>query len=788
MVARQHVFTDENPSLINAMILLFEISLLVNMAEALSSQHTNSFPDLLNQANASVVVSTYQAGKLILLRSRGESLNTHFVNLAKPMGVAYANNRMSVGSGVQVVDYFNMPAVGPKVEPVNTHDGAFLPRRIHYTGDIDIHEMGFDDQNELWIINTKMSCLGRLDLNYSFVPHWRPPFITGYDLTDRCHLNGLAIRDGKPKYVSSLGVSDKAAGWRENKAFGGMVMDIDSNQFIAEGLSMPHSPRWYRGKLWVLESGAGQLITIDPESGAKEVIAEMPGFCRGIDFIERYALIGLSQVRETSVFAGLPLTEREQDRKCGVWIINIETGNTEGYLAFSGGVQEIFSVQVVPGKFPALLDLNDPLLATSYSLPDSAVQNFTAPDPEKLEFDKAVALHSRKKLDEAITAYQQVLEKSPQHTEALHHLGIAYRDQQDFNKAQSALEKCVELQPSHANAQLALGQLFVEKRQFEYALKQFNLAIKADKKFAAAYVNKGQLNLMHRQYKEGWENLEWRWSMPTNAALNCAQPKWTGEDISQKTLLVHTEQGDGNCIQFARFLSLAKARCERLIVVCTEPLRMLFKEMECVDEVRVSGNLSAESFDVYCPIMSLPWALGVTQENIPQEPYISIAKEVIVPTITDASVPKIGLVWSGNANAAINKKRSCPLETLLELTQHDDYQFFSLQPNLSKDEADLLAKHGVGNLESDLVSYSHTGALINQLDAVVSVCTSTAHLSGAMGKPTLCLLSHVADWRWGIDETQSTWYPTTTLIRKAFDEPWEGAIAKARDKLANMVK
>jgi len=391
------------------------------MTEALHSQHTTTFPELLKQAGASLVVSTYQAGKLILLRADDQSLNTHFVSLPKPMGVAYKNGRLSVGSGAQVIDYFNMPNVGAKVEPINTHDGAFLPRRTHVTGDIDIHEMGFDDDNELWIVNTKMSCLCTLDINHSIVPRWRPPFISGYDLTDRCHLNGLAMRDGKPKYISALGTSDNPAGWRENKAFGGMIMDIDDNRMIADGLSMPHSPRWYRDKLWVLESGAGQLITIDEKTGKKTVVAQVPGFCRGIDFIERYALIGLSEVRETAVFAGLPLTEREQDRKCGVWIVDIETGETVGYLVFSGGVQEIFSVQLVPSRYPALLDLNDPLLHTSYSIPDDALKDFTAPDPKLVLVENAIHLHRQKQFDKAIISYKEILNDDPENVNILYH-------------------------------------------------------------------------------------------------------------------------------------------------------------------------------------------------------------------------------------------------------------------------------------------------------------------------------------------------------------------------------
>ena len=150
------------------------------MTEELRSQHTTTFPDLLKQARASIVVSTYQAGKLILLRTNDSGLNTHFVSLPKPMGVTFQGGRLSVGSGAQVFDYFNMSNVGAKVEPINTHDGAFLPRRPHVTGDIDIHEMGFSDDNELWIVNTKISCLCTLDINHSIVPRWRPSFIKAF--------------------------------------------------------------------------------------------------------------------------------------------------------------------------------------------------------------------------------------------------------------------------------------------------------------------------------------------------------------------------------------------------------------------------------------------------------------------------------------------------------------------------------------------------------------------------------------------------------------------------------
>jgi len=743
------------------------------MAEALHSQHTTTFPELLDQANCSLVVSTYQAGKLILLRSNGESLNTHFVSLPKPMGVAFDKGRLSVGSGAQVIDYFNMANVGAKVEPINTHDGAFLPRRTHVTGDIDIHEMGFDSDDELWIVNTKMSCLCTLDINHSIVPRWRPPFISGYDLTDRCHLNGLAMRDGKPRYVSALGTSDKPSGWRDNKAFGGMIMDIESNEMIIEGLSMPHSPRWYRDKLWVLESGAGQLITVDEKTGEKTVIAEVPGFCRGMDFIERYAIIGLSEVRETAVFAGLPLTEREQDRKCGVWIVDIETGETVGFLVFSGGVQEIFSVQLVPWKYPALLDLDDPLLHTSYSIPDEAIKDFTPPDPKLVRVEQAIQHHRRGEFEDAINAYKEILLDEPQNIQVLYHLGVALSDTEQWDNAIEHLNQAVELQSNHAEAHNSLGHAYSGKLEFNRAIESYQAAIASDQKYATAHFNLGCIKLKQGHFLEGWKEYEWRWKMPTFQPFNCPQPQWAGEDISNKTLLVHTEQGNGDAIQFARFLPEVRKRCLKLIIVCCEPLRLLYREMECVDEVRLPGNLPSDLFDVYCPIMSLAGVLKISLDNLPsQMPYLAIPEQIMVPKLADNGKPKIGLVWAGSPTQQINHHRSCPIEEMMNIVGTDEVDFYSLQMPLNQKHKAILEQHNVVDLEQELVSYCHTGALIQQMDLVISVCTSVVHLSGALNVPSIVLLSPHADWRWLENEETSTWYPNTTILRQKKSGDW----------------
>jgi uncharacterized protein (TIGR03032 family) len=344
--------------------------------DPMRSVHTSNFPEILKQLEISLVVSTYQAGKCIILRADGDSINTHFKIFEKPMGMASDREKLAIGTAFQLWELRNVPAVAQKLEPPGKHDACYLPRKVRITGDIDIHEMAYV-KDELWFVNTRFSCLCTLDDKHSFVPRWKPHFISAYDLSDRCHLNGLGMRGDRPQYVTALGATNTSAGWRENKAKGGILMDIEANEIIASGLSMPHSPRWYAGKLWVLESGNGSLATVDLATGALTTVAELPGFTRGIDFWGNLAFIGLSQVRETAVFSGIPITERLRERICGVWVVNIETGDIIAFLRFEEAVQEIFAVQVLPGiQFPEIIDWDRELLASSYVLPDEAIAQF----------------------------------------------------------------------------------------------------------------------------------------------------------------------------------------------------------------------------------------------------------------------------------------------------------------------------------------------------------------------------------------------------------------------------
>jgi uncharacterized protein (TIGR03032 family) len=271
------------------------------------------------------------------------------------MGLAADARRLAVGTRTQIWFLRNAPDIAPRVQPPGLHDACFLPRSCHVTGDIGVHELAWAGE-ELWIVSTRFSCLCTLHPDYSFVPRWRPPFVTALAAEDRCHLNGLAVVDGQPRYATALGESDVKDGWRPGKAAGGCLIDIPTNAIITRGLSMPHSPRWHDGRLWVLESGTGRLILVDAASGNRQTVAELPGFARGLAFAGRYAFVGLSKIRKTSAMDGVPLAARRDELKCGVAVVDLAAARVVGMLEFQTAVEEVFDAQLLAGlRFPEVV-------------------------------------------------------------------------------------------------------------------------------------------------------------------------------------------------------------------------------------------------------------------------------------------------------------------------------------------------------------------------------------------------------------------------------------------------
>ncbi len=348
-------------------------------ADLPKAEQSPGLGQLLEKHGISLLISTYQAGKLVLARNDGGAVNAHYRDAARPMGIAMGADQIAIGTQGEIVFYSNIPENCARLEPPDKHDACFVQRYAHMTGAIDIHEMAFDSDRRIWFINTRFSALCTIHGSTSFAPVWRPSFISAYTADDRCHLNGLGMRDGKPRYVTALGESDAPRGWRERKADGGVLIDITTGETLFRGLSMPHSPRWYADHLWVCESGKGTLSRVDPATGELKAIFKFPGFTRGLDFYGPLAFVGISQIRETATFSGIPIADEE--RNCGVWIVNIVDGTHVGTFRFTQGVHEIFAVQVLANlRFPELLEKYDKVSLETYFLPpEIADESRTAP-------------------------------------------------------------------------------------------------------------------------------------------------------------------------------------------------------------------------------------------------------------------------------------------------------------------------------------------------------------------------------------------------------------------------
>lgn len=310
-------------------------------------EYSDNLPRILEHLKASLLVSTYQAGKMAVIGTRDSSLELSFHNFDRAMGLAVAPDQIALGAHRQIWFLDSAPQIAGSLSSEIPYDACYLARRSHFTADIHVHEMSLCG-DELWLVNTLFSCLATLDARHNFVVRWRPPFISAIAPEDRCHLNGLAMENGRPRYVTVLSDTDEPAGWRPVKADGGCVLDVPSGEVVARGLAMPHSPRLFEGQLFVLDSGMGRLVTLDPNRGSVETVAELPGYARGLAIHHGVAFVGLSQIRETSTFGGLPIEQRREELKCGVAVVELATGQVGGMLDFQSGVEEIFDVAVLP--------------------------------------------------------------------------------------------------------------------------------------------------------------------------------------------------------------------------------------------------------------------------------------------------------------------------------------------------------------------------------------------------------------------------------------------------------
>ena len=315
----------------------------------LSVSTSRHFPEWLVRHRISLAFTTYQAGKLFLIGTQANGrLSVFERTFSRCMGMWADGQTIWMSSSFQLWRFENQLDAGMIH---NGYDAVYTPMAGHTTGDLDIHDVAVDADGEVVFVNTLFNCLASLSRTRSFLPLWRPDFISDLVPEDRCHLNGLALRDGRPRYVTAVSTSDVVDGWRDRRTNGGVAIDIDTGDVVCSGLSMPHSPRWHNGRLWLLNSATGYLGYVD-ESGFVPVTF-LPGYARGMAIVGNHAVVGLSRPRESSTFSGLPLdgelSRRDAEPRCAVHVVDLATGDTVEWLRIEGVVQELYDVVALPG-------------------------------------------------------------------------------------------------------------------------------------------------------------------------------------------------------------------------------------------------------------------------------------------------------------------------------------------------------------------------------------------------------------------------------------------------------
>ncbi len=327
-------------------------------------------PELLLKLNCSLAISTYQAGKLVIISPKDENnLITLPRTFDKPMGFDVQDYRLILACKDEVIYFENskeLAATYPNKQ--NVYDSLYIPRVTYYTGNVDMHDIAFGKEG-IWAINSSFSCLCQINGTHNFIPRWHPKFISDLVSEDRCHLNGLVMVEGMPRYVTALGTGDTPQSWRKNITKGGVVIDLQTDEVIFDNLAMPHSPKIYNGEFYLLLSATGQLVRLDLKGRKIELIKELEGFCRGLDIIGEYAFIGMSKLRKnSSTFAKLNFANKADT--AGVKIIHIPTKAFVGEIKYQTSVDEIYEVKILHDSVrPNILNTINPIHKFSLSIP-----------------------------------------------------------------------------------------------------------------------------------------------------------------------------------------------------------------------------------------------------------------------------------------------------------------------------------------------------------------------------------------------------------------------------------
>jgi uncharacterized protein (TIGR03032 family) len=320
------------------------------------------FQTWLQQSGGSLIINTYQANKLIFLGSTDERLTLLARQMDQPKGIAIQGDRLAVATTNEIILFANSPdlaktygsqhlppqdSLAGQAEQTGQYDALYLPRTTYHTGDLNTHDLSFGTDG-LWIVNTMFSCLASLSHEFNFVPRWKPDFVSAIAPEDRCHLNGMAMVNGQPKYVTARAVCDQSRAWLSEQLHSGILMDVETGEIMVDQLCLPHSPRWYDNQLWVLNSGKGQLCRVDLAHKTVDVVCTLPGFLRGLCFVGEYAIVGLCQIRQDDFFHPALIQNQCPQIFCGVALVHLPTRQQAGLFKFTGGCTEISDVQFLP--------------------------------------------------------------------------------------------------------------------------------------------------------------------------------------------------------------------------------------------------------------------------------------------------------------------------------------------------------------------------------------------------------------------------------------------------------
>ena len=404
------------------------------------------------------------------------------------------------------------------------------------------------------------------------------------------------------------------------------------------------------------------------------------------------------------------------------------------------------------------------------------------------------ALRDLDRYPEAIAAFKKVLDLDPDLPQGHYNLGGVYRLIEDFPSAVKHLSKAIQLSPGYADAWNNLGLTCKNMGDFDRALLYFNRALKLAPELAIARWNRSFVHFLKNNWQEGWEDFEVRFDLPQRRSIyphRIEGERWDGNPIPHQTLLVHDEQGLGDSFQFIRWIPWAKARCGRLVFETRPEIIPLIENSLGIDEIveRSSQKAPDVPFDHYIPLMSIPRLINLYPERLTDwAPYIKAPETKIAQwrsRLPDGRL-KVGVVWAGRPEHGNDANRSCRIDAFIQLFQNQSIQFIGLQKGAAEHQLDDLPFSNATNLGSQLNSFSDTAAILTQLDLVITVDTSVAHLAGAMGRPVWVLIPRIPDWRWGTHGSHTPWYPTMKLFRQSRPKEWETVIERISRELDHL--